>query len=298
MALILPDYRVLEEIGRGANSTLYRVKSIETGELRAAKHVRLVEEDERKFIEQLKAEQVTGQALDHPALRKVYDLRFFRKRLRLQAAVLMMEYAEGMDMSHNKFQWELTELLGYFRQVADALGAMHQLGFVHADLKPGNLIVSSDGQVKLIDFGQSSAMLHAKERIQGTPDYMAPEQAKRSVLDQRTDVFGLGCTLYKVLSGGAMQTEMNKTAGMHLESRIGKRLDAVNHGVTDHIPTCVLRLIDDCCKDEPVERLTDMRAFINRIDLTLTILEHARAAAVRDNDAKSAVSAKQRAAKD
>ncbi len=287
MRLILPDYRIVREIGRGANSVLYCVEHIDTGEVRAAKHVPLTTEDEKKFIEQLKAEQATGQVLNHPALRKVYDLRYVRKRLRLQAAVLLMEYVDGIDMGSSRFRWELSGLLTHFREIAEALHAMHHFGFVHADLKPGNLIVTPESKVKLIDFGQSSAMLQAKERVQGTPDYMAPEQAKKSVLDHKTDVFGLGATLYKVLSGGALRTEMNKTAGMHLQSRIGKRLNEINRGETKDIPICVLRMIDDCCKDDPMERLADMRAVVNRIDLTQTILEHQAA-----TDAADAGSAK------
>jgi eukaryotic-like serine/threonine-protein kinase len=282
MSLILPDYRIVSEIGRGAGSDIYCVENIETGELKAAKHVKLTNEDEKKFVDQLRAEQATAQALDHPVIRKVFDLRFLRKRLRVQSAVLMMEYVDGIDFSSTKLRWTLDELLNYFKDVADGLGAMHQQGFVHADLKPGNLILTRDNKVKLIDLGQSSAIRVAKEKIQGTPDYMAPEQAKRSVLDQRTDVYGLGATLYKILSGGVLQTEMNRTAGIHLEGRIGKRLSDLNRGNTDNIPTCLIRLIEDCRKDDPMERLADMRAVVNRIELTQAILAQEQVHKVED----------------
>ncbi|NOT00796.1 MAG: serine/threonine protein kinase [Phycisphaerales bacterium] len=276
MSLYLADYRVIEKLGTGANSDIYCVEHLETGELRAAKYVRINEEDEKKFLEQLRAEQATGQSLDHPVLRKIYDLRQIRKRLRIQAAVLLMEYVDGVPMSHSEFRPELPRLLGYFRLVAEGLQVMHHSGYVHADLKPGNMIVTRDDRVKLIDYGQSSAMMHAKERIQGTMDYMAPEQARRSVLDQRTDVFGLGATLFKLLTGRAVTTEMNKVASLHMPSRIGRRLSELKRPISDDIPTCVARLMEDCIKSEPVERLADMRAVINRIDLTLTILDHQR----------------------
>jgi hypothetical protein len=93
-------------------------------------------------------------------------------------------------------------------------------------------------------------------------------------LDQLTDVFGLGATLYKVLTGQAIATEMNRTAGLHAPTRIGKRVSDMNRPITVEIPTCVLRLIEDCCRDEAVDRLADMRAFINRVELTQTIMEH------------------------
>lgn len=276
MSLMLPDYRVVEKIGVGANSQIFCVQNLDTGELRAAKYVKLNAEDEKKFIDQLRSEQIAGQTLDHPVLRKVYDIRYIRRHLRLRAAVLMMEYVDGIPMSNSAFRPSLTTLLGYFRRAAEGLREMHHRGYVHADLKPGNLLVTENEEVKLIDFGQSSAMMEAKERIQGTIDYMAPEQARRSVLDHRTDVFGFGATLYRVLTGQAIATEMNKTAGLHAPTRIGKRLSDMRRPVAKEIPICVARMIEDCCKEEAVDRLADMRAVINRIDLTQAILEHQR----------------------
>lgn len=278
MNLSLPDYRIVRKLGQGAASTLYCVEHLDTRELRTAKFVIVNEEDERKFIDQLKAEQAAGQVMSHPVLRKVYELRHLRKRFKLQAVVLMMEYVDGVPMSSSSFHASLPELLHLFRQLAEGLHVMHHAGFVHADLKPGNMLVTPRQEMKLIDFGQSSPLLEAKERIQGTIDYMAPEQARRSVLDQRTDVFGLGATLYRILTGRAIATEMNRTAGLHAPSRIGKRLSELNRASAVTIPICVQKFIEDCCRDEPVHRLADMRAVVSRIDLTRTILEHQTAA--------------------
>ncbi len=285
MALVLPDYRVLHRVGIGANSELYCVQHLETGEYRCAKHVTKLDEDEQKFIDQLKSELAAGQKLDHPVLRKVYELRTVRKFFRLQAAILFMEYIDGIPMSSNQFRPSLPVLLSYFRRAAEGLYAMHQKSFVHADLKPGNLLITKDREVKLIDFGQSSALMHAKERIQGTPDYMAPEQAKRSVLDQRTDVFGLGATLFKIVTGRAIKTEMNRTAGLHMPTRVGKRLSDLNKPISVDVPAAVMKLIEDCCREDPVERMADMRAVINRIDLTQTILER-RSGGAHDEETK------------
>jgi serine/threonine-protein kinase len=276
MSLILPDYRVIEKVGHGANSDIYRVASLETGEYRAAKYVPFNAGDENKFIDQLKAEQLTAQAMTHPVLREVYDLRHIRKRLRLQASVLMMEYVDGYPLSSRGIRPIMSELLTWFRDVAEGLRAMHLAGYVHADLKPGNIMINSEGKVKLIDFGQSSPMHQAKGRVQGTIDYMAPEQARGAVLDQRTDVFGLGAALYRILTLQPISTEMNRTAGLHAPTRIGKRRSEFQKPTQVEAPTCVMRFIDDCIRDDPVERISDMRAVINRIDLTLAILEQHR----------------------
>ena len=101
-------------------------------------------------------------------------------------------------------------MLRIFTETAMGLKAMHAAGFVHADLKPNNILVTPDDDVKLIDLGQSAKLNRAKPRVQGTVDYMAPEQVQREKLDQRTDVFGLGACLHKMFTGSAIKTEMNK----------------------------------------------------------------------------------------
>jgi serine/threonine-protein kinase len=280
MSLSLPDYRVIEKIGVGANSQLFCVEHRTTKQLVTAKYVRIrVEMDEsqeKKFIDQLKAEFEFGKAVDHPVLRKSVELRYLRRRLRLRAAVLFLEYVDGVPMGSPEFRRTLPEVLTLFKQVADGLHAMHQLGYVHADLKPGNMMVTADDEVKLIDFGQCSALSQAKERIQGTEDYMAPEQAAGSVLDQRTDVFGIGATLHRLLSGKAISTDMNKTVNINNPNRIRRMAGTASlvQPICEKIPVPVKHLIDACCKEEPVKRLPDMRAFNHRIDLTLSILEH------------------------
>ena len=82
-----------------------------------------------------------------------------------------------------------SEVVRIFQAVASAMGHMHSMGFIHADMKPNNIIVGSkNGAVKVIDFGQSCSIGTRKARIQGTPDFIAPEQVKLRPLDARTDV--------------------------------------------------------------------------------------------------------------
>ena len=80
---------------------------------------------------------------------------------------------------------------------------MHQMGYVHCDIKPNNILRNDKGEVKVIDFGQSCKIGTVKERIQGTPDYIAPEQVARRPITVQTDVFNLGATLYWALTGKA-----------------------------------------------------------------------------------------------
>lgn len=270
--LELPNYHILEKLGVGAESRIFRVQCMRTGKDFAVKTVTLNKSEDLGFIELLRAEHAIGTAIRHRYLREVYELRMIRRRLRLRGAVLFMEYVEGISMSDKDFRRELDGILELFGQVATGLQAMHAAGFVHADLKPNNIMVTPARRVKLIDFGQSAKIHAAKTRIQGTIDYIAPEQVQRGTLDQRTDVFGLGAALHRVLTGRPVPTEMNQTVSVHSPSLLGKRLADVRESAMQELPICIGRLIEDCCREKPEDRITDMSGVLERIRLARTIL--------------------------
>ncbi len=272
MSIDIPNYRIIEKLGVGANSRIFRARCMRTGRDYAVKIIKIVKPEDTSFVELLKAEHAIGSVVEHPAVRKVYELRLMRQRLRVRGAILFMEYVDGIPMSDKEFRRPLDDVLRLFQDAAKGLQAMHLAGFVHADLKPNNVLVTPEGEVKLIDLGQSARSFEAKARIQGTINYMAPEQVKRGTLDARTDVFGLGATMHMVLTGKPIATGMNQTVTVHSQSLIGKRVSEVREAATHHLPTCVIRIIEDCCAQNPDDRIADMPAVIERISLARTIL--------------------------
>ena len=273
MALSIPQYRIIEKIGHGAGSVLYKGKCLRTGTIYAIKHVKLRSPEDQGYLDQLKDEYTTGSALDHPVLRKVYELRYLRRRLRVHGAMLFMEHLEGITFKDPVFGESLPELLRLFARAAEGLHMMHKAGFVHADIKPGNILLDVEGEVKLIDFGQSCRMHTAKARVQGTIDYMAPEQVAREVLDQRTDVFGLGATLHRVVTGKPIVTDMNKNISIHAQGNLGKRATDLAAPTMEGLPVCFIRLIQDACNADPRKRPSDMRGLRERLLTAQTILE-------------------------
>ncbi len=273
MAVDIPNYRIVEKLGVGAESRIFRARCMRTGKDYTVKIVKVVKPEDANFVELLRNEYAIGSNIDHPVIRKVYDLRLMRQRLRVRGAILFMEYVDGISLAHKEFDRPLVDVLRIFAESARGLDAMHRAGFVHADLKPNNIMVTTDGQVKLIDLGQSARIHEAKARIQGTIDYIAPEQISRDVLDQRTDVFGLGATLYRVLTGRAVRTGMNQTISIHAQGLVGRRLDEIHEAPGPDLPPVVVRLIEDCCRPNPDDRIPDMTRFIERVQLALTTID-------------------------
>jgi serine/threonine-protein kinase len=277
MAVDIPNYRVVEKLGTGAQTRIFRARCMRTGKDYTVKIVKVIKPEDASFIDLLRTEHAIGSSIDHPAIRKVYELRMMRHRLRVRGAILFMEYVDGLSMSDKEFRRPLEEILRLFGAAAHGLNTMHRTGYVHADLKPSNILVTSDGAVKLIDLGQSTRINEAKVRVQGTIDYMAPEQVQRGVLDRRTDVFGLGAALHRVLTGKPIKTEMNQTISIHSQSLVGRRVSDMNHSVEHKLPACITRLLDDCCQADPADRIVDMPKLIERIDLAGTIIAKRRA---------------------
>jgi serine/threonine-protein kinase len=272
MSLDIPNYRVLEKLGSGQGSTLYKAVSVTTSQTYTLKYVKVITPEEMRLVEQMKDEHLCGSSLDHPVLRKTYELRYIRRRLRVKGAMLFMEYVDGVTLTEYAPRIGLPDLLRIIERVAEGLQAMHRGGFVHADLKPGNMLIIPSGDVKLIDFGQSSPINQAKARIQGTIDYMAPEQAAKQVLDARTDVFGLGATLHRVLTGRPVATEMNQRVDVHSLSRVGVRRSENMPPSLEELPVALGKFITDCCAADPNQRPRDMAEFVDRSAMVRMIL--------------------------
>ena len=138
--------------------------------------------------------------IDDPAVAEIYDFR-----VTVQYCYIAMEYFElGHLGSQLRGPLPLADAFRIAMEIAQALSIIHMAGVVHRDLKPGNIMLRTDGTVALIDFGiskSSSLPVSAGEAISGTPYYMSPEQAKGDPTDERTDLYALGVILYQMLTG-------------------------------------------------------------------------------------------------
>ena len=272
-------YEVLDRLGEGARSTIYAVKD-KHGHAYALKHITKQQPKDQRFIEQAIQEYKMARQLNHACLRRIYKLIRQRRVLRVTEVFVLMELVDGVTLEQHQ-PADLIALCRICGQIADGLESMHQLGYVHADIKPNNVMVTKDLQVKIIDFGQSCHMGTAKQRIQGTPDYIAPEQVRRRALTPRTDVFNLGATMYWLLTKRHIQTMIPK--GIRgLESR-NIELSPPPDTVHPEIPGALSALVMQCVEPHVKNRPESMARVRDRLDLAITQLER------RDNNNPPAV---------
>jgi len=259
-------FTIIKRIGTGARSTIYLARDEQDKTQIALKRVIFQRPEDARIFEQMQTEYQTGRRVDHPYIRKFYKLRKIRGLLKVRQMLLSMEYFDGQSLEEGP-ALSLLDVLLVFRMVADALNAMHQQGFVHCDIKPNNILLSKAGLIKIIDLGQSCRIGTTKQRIQGTPDYIAPEQVRRKPLGPKTDVFNLGATMYWALTGHNVPTLIPKKTD-DLTMVVPEACPAP-HERKEKIPIGVSKLVMDCVKDDPAERPRNMLVVSSRLDLAI-----------------------------
>jgi eukaryotic-like serine/threonine-protein kinase len=261
-------YDVVDHIGQGAASQIYVVSHPDTRQLYALKHVVRRSEKDDRFIEQLEAEDEVGRSVVHPNLRRSIELKVNRTLLRkVTDAALVLELFDGQPLD---IAWDrhpprrLTSLVDCFEQVARALEAMAEAGFVHCDLKPANILINVAGQVKVIDLGQSCKTHTVKPRIQGTPDYIAPEQVRCKTLNYYTDVYGFGATLYWALTSHKVPTLYTVKRS---ERNILKEQNFPRpHELNPSVPEGLSELVMDCVRVNPGYRPESIGEVLKRLE--------------------------------
>lgn len=273
----IAGYRVLARIGEGAASELYAVQHPRTKQVWALKHVEKRSERDQRFLDQVQQEYRIGSKLDHPSIRAIYKLIKHRRRFKVCATSLVMELVDGSALDKRPLASH-REAVDIFFQVARGLAHMHGRGFIHADMKPGNVLVTEGHKVKVIDLGQACAIGTVKKRIQGTPGYMAPEQAHRQAITPKTDIYNFGATMYWVLVKQVVPTALPpKDEGSSLYSGTldARLLEAPTppHVIDPQIHPLLSKQIMDCVQIHPDDRPETMELVANRLELIGDLLE-------------------------
>jgi TolB-like protein/Tfp pilus assembly protein PilF len=201
--LVAGKYRIVDEIGRGGMGIVYKAEDVILQRTVALKFLPAQWTADPEARERFVHEARAASALDHPNICNIHEIG--------EAAddrmYIAMAFYEGQSLREKIKQGPLKqeEALGMAIQAATGMAKAHQKGIVHRDIKPANLLVTSDGVVKVVDFGLAKLAGQVKLTREGTTvgtvAYMSPEQAKGEAVDQRTDIWSLGVVLYEMLAG-------------------------------------------------------------------------------------------------
>ena len=272
----LGPYRIVRPLGRGGMGTVYHGVHVTTGESVAVKLLSLALGHEAGLRERFQAEIETLRRLRHPNIVRLLgfgrheDYPFYAMEL-VDGNSLETEISRG-----RRFDWREVAQVGI--QTCRALNHAHQRGVVHRDIKPGNLLLAADGQVKLSDFG--IARLFGGLRITlpggvlGTAEYMAPEQAEGKAADARSDLYSLGGVLYALLAGrpplrAASLAEMLDKQRYEAPEPLGPEIDA---------PDELRRIIFELLDKDPARRVANADLLGRRLSaMCHAIAQHAEA---------------------
>ncbi len=263
--LDIGGYSIKKRLGVGARSTIYLASDDSNGTELALKRVIFEKPEDTRVFEQVETEYKIAQKVNHPYVRKCYKLKKIRRMFKIKELLLAMEYFDGQSLEDGP-ALSLLDVLLVFRMVATGLNAMHQSGLVHCDIKPNNILMSKAGAIRIIDLGQSCKIGTTKHRIQGTPDYIAPEQVRRRPLGPKTDIFNLGATMYWALTGKTVPTLIPKKDpfGLPVQETLRSPQE-----IRSQIPPGISKLVMDCVEDDPIKRPADMMTVISRLDLMI-----------------------------
>jgi len=288
----IKGFEVLEVIGNGAGSVVYKVLEVRTrracaikhvtrktvagierarrgartGDHRLGKHARL---NYKGFFEQIRNEYRVLRTLDKstysPHIVKMESLLTVRRFLRVQGYDLIMEFIEGQSFRERR-DYPIRDLIRFYREAARALAYLHAHRILHTDMKPHHIFITKDGHAKILDFGLARFFSDPPGRVQGTVDFMAPEQTKGRPMDRRTDVYGLGATMYWVMTGEANRPAISGVGGgVGFTVGYAGRANSVREK-NPNCPPALEKLILQSCERRSQKRPKSMNEVIARLD--------------------------------
>jgi tetratricopeptide (TPR) repeat protein/predicted Ser/Thr protein kinase len=197
-------YEILAVLGEGGMGAVYKVHDREVGGYAALKVIRPEMANRPEVLQRFKQELILARQVTHKNVIRIHDLGEADG-----VKFITMDFVEGHDLSsmiREQGKFSPDDAAGIIAQVCRALDAAHSEGVVHRDLKPQNIMVDTQGRVKVMDFGiarstEGTGGMTQTGALLGTPEYMSPEQAKGQHVDARSDLFSLGIIFYEMLTG-------------------------------------------------------------------------------------------------
>ncbi|HEX2060015.1 MAG TPA: serine/threonine-protein kinase, partial [Thermoanaerobaculia bacterium] len=254
-------YRAIRQIGAGGMGEVFLAHDDELGRNIAIKLLPAEVASDAEHLARLRNEARSASSLNHPNIVTIYEIgRDDSKR-----AFMAMEYVDGQTLREllRGSALPVRKALQIAAQLADGLAAAHKRGLVHRDLKPENIMITTDGVVKILDFGLAKSLEVTNDTnvsepgtLVGTYSYMSPEQARAGEIDYRSDQFSFGSILYEMLTGNRA---FDGASGVETLFMVVRDEPAPLSVVASHVPAPLRWIVDRCLSKDPEDRYVATR---------------------------------------
>ena len=265
---VIGHYRILEKIGSGAMGEVFRARDERLGRDVALKLIRQSSSENPDHLRRFELEARAAAALNHPNIVAVYDVGVHEG-----SPYIVCELLQGQTLRKRLAEGALPVRLAidYAGQIVQGLIAAHDHRIVHRDLKPENLFVTSQGRIKILDFGVAKLQSSPEESgrtveelttvtksgvVVGTVAYMSPEQLRAKAVDPRSDIFSVGAILYEMLTGRRAfrgESEVDTITAVLLENPPEIELEKAS------VPVSFQQIVRHCLEKEPENRFQSAR---------------------------------------
>ena len=258
-------YQIIEELGKGGMGKVYKVFDTKIKEKIALKLIKPEITADKETIERFRNELRLARKIRHKKVCQMFDLGEAG-----ETHYLTMEYVPGEDLK-NMIRMSRTMSVGaavnIARQISEGLAEAHRLGVVHRDLKPGNIMIDREGDVRIMDFGVARTLrekgVTGAGMIVGTPEYMSPEQVEGQEVDEQSDIYSLGIILYEMVTG-RRPFEGNTALSVALKQKTETPRNP--RELNARIPEALNRLILKCLEKDKRKRYAAAEEILAELD--------------------------------
>ncbi len=267
IGMVIGDrYEVLEKIGTGGMSDVYKAKDHKLNRLVAVKVLKQEFSENENFVSKFRVEAQSTAGLMHPNIVNVYDVGDEDG-----VNYIVMELVDGITLKkyiEKKSRLSVKEAVSIAIQVAMGLEAAHNNNIIHRDIKPQNIMISKEGKVKVTDFGIAKAATSntITSNVMGSVHYTSPEQARGGYSDAKSDIYSLGITLFEMLTG-RVPFNGDTTVAIaikHIQEDLPSPAD-----YSDDIPISVEKIVLKCCQKSPDRRYQSAAELISDLKRSL-----------------------------
>lgn len=260
-------YEIVGQVGTGGMSDVYKAKDHTLGRYVAMKVLKAEFSEDANFVSKFRTEAQSAAGLEHPNIVNIYDVGSENG-----IHYIVMEYVEGITLKtyiEKKGQLTYKEALSIAIQVGRGIQAAHAKHIIHRDIKPQNIIISTDGKVKVTDFGIARAVsentIHSD--VMGSVHYASPEQARNGYVSNRSDIYSLGIVMYEMVTG-RVPFDGDSTVAVAIQHLQDEMVPPSTYA--PNLPISLEKIIQKCTQKSPDRRYDSMESLL--VDLRKALL--------------------------